>query len=115
MKFVIDRKTWFRGRGAEHSKLLRKDGRMCCIGQIAKLCQVPEDKILDISDLSPLRFHGGMSSFPSWFRIADTDMESTDLSECYGINDDEDCDDDFREASLKKIFARHGDELEFVN
>jgi hypothetical protein len=114
MKFVIDRKTWFRGEGSEESKLLREDGRMCCIGQIAEQCSVPRDSILNVSDLHRDRFHGNMNLFPAWFRIEGL-SQSPDLSECYGINDDQDSDDDFREAALKKIFAHHGDELEFVN
>lgn len=29
---VIDRKTWYRGKGEENSRLLSKSGKMCCLG-----------------------------------------------------------------------------------
>lgn len=38
---TINRRLWYRGKGGEHSKLLREsDGMMCCLGFLARRCGV---------------------------------------------------------------------------
>lgn len=94
--------------------LLRPDGDMCCIGQIAEQCAISRDKLLHVLDLHSDRFIGSLESFPDWFTTDDGD-QAGDLLTCYGVNDSTALTDEVREAELKKIFFRHGDELEFVN
>ena len=37
-KLIIDRKTWFRGKGATDSYLLNMDGMKCCLGFYSLSC-----------------------------------------------------------------------------
>lgn len=57
MKFVIDRKTWWRGQGSGGSRLLRScDGMMCCIGSV---CLQLGSKQEDIRDIGVVFDKGG--------------------------------------------------------
>lgn len=45
-KLTIDRNTWLRGES--DSNLLREsDGKMCCLGQLSKQCNIADEVILD--------------------------------------------------------------------
>ena len=53
LKVVIDRKRWLRGEGTARSRLLRpEDGKMCCIGFVAKAAGVEDVEMKDKSALA---------------------------------------------------------------
>lgn len=116
MKYTVDRKTWYRGKGGEYSALLTKQGKRCCIGFVGQQCGVRDKLMLDIPTI---HFHGpgagylNPSEFPAWMSYST--HGSQDVDEAYEVNDNEEISDLTREAKLKEIFARHGDELEFIN
>jgi hypothetical protein len=108
MKFIVDRKTWYRGKGIKDSRLLREDGKMCCIGFVGKQCGVPDTDLLGIGNVTVgLQGHG---LFPAWVRNT---LTSISIRNAYSTNDSEDLTDSEREAQLKEIFLREGDEIEF--
>lgn len=66
-EFVIDRKTWARGRYGE-SYLLSHTGQKCCLGFFAESCGIAQDKLLGVSTLSGL-FESAETSIPSVFFV----------------------------------------------
>jgi len=110
MKFIVDRKTWYRGKGPDKSKLLRVDGTRCCIGFVGQQCGVSDDLMLDRPGVES--FHcaptGLLPLFPAWIYTTD------DLMYAYDVNDEPELSEAERESQLQSIFAKHGDEIEFV-
>jgi hypothetical protein len=107
MKLVINRKQWLRGEGACFSRLLRgPDGKMCCVGCYAiALGAKPADIMgLDMIDELP-------SICPDW---GYTRYGNNDINNLYANNDSVNISEERREAVIKKIFARHDVEVEFV-
>lgn len=47
--FVIDRKIWYRGNGAQYSRLLRPDNKMCCLGVFGRHLGASDDIMLNKS------------------------------------------------------------------
>ena len=109
MKFIVDRKTWFRGQGRAGSSLLNLDGKRCCIGFVGQQCGMPDESLLMRRAVFTVPID--WRKFPKW-------MESVgqcDIYSAYQVNDAKTITDEVREASLKEIFLRNGDEIEFVN
>jgi len=107
MKFIVERKTWFRGKGAEESRLLRNDGTRCCIGFVGKQCGVTDEEMLNRSVIKRVS-EPGLKGFPEWM------YEMRKIDDAYTWNDTTDYTDQEREARLIAVFAKHGDEIEFV-
>ena len=108
MKYTIDRTKWLRGEGDEKSLLLRmQDGKMCCLGQVSLQCGVSENEILGKSVLSHLQ---RIERYPEWLRTA-----FGDRGRAMNLNDSTATSDADKESALTALFAKHGDELEFVN
>lgn len=126
MKFIVDRKTWARGRidttdtedenGHMPSNLLLDNyGMKCCLGFVGEQCGIPEEALLDIPG------PGGVDTnyrdlFPSWLltQKSSIKVDSDACEKAIEVNDDSNKDDAVREAILKELFAKHGDEIEFV-
>jgi hypothetical protein len=106
MKFTVDRKTWLRGGGPQDSYLLTPDGMRCCIGFVAQQCGVADEDILNIVTISHIAKKDNRSKFPEW-------MDDR-VSLAYVINDRREISEDDREAQLKDLFLKNGDEIEFV-
>jgi len=110
MKFKIDRRKWYRGKGDAESKLLRgEDGKMCCLGQVALQCGIPSWEILNV--LAP----GGISQkyigkLPDWIAGVITPDSAVPAMR---INDSENLGDKRREVRLKATFKRNGDTITF--
>ena len=49
LEVVIDRKLWYRGKGAGGSRLLTEEGKMCCLGFDALACGLKAEDILYIT------------------------------------------------------------------
>lgn len=109
MKFIVDRKTWYRGKGNIESKLLRNDGMRCCIGFVGKQCGIDDSLLLGHA----AAFQAPTTDkWPIWFKVGNL---AYPLATAYQINDDPDIRDVTREEKLALLFAENGDEIEFVD
>jgi hypothetical protein len=106
MKYTVDRRTWYRGHSVG-SRLLRDDGGKCCIGFVGQQCGISNAELFDMQ----VAYGVPSKLWPTWM----TDESSADIWHAYHTNDDENITDEVREVRLQTIFARHGDEIEFVN
>ncbi len=114
MDFVVDRKTWYRGKGGEESKLLRADGTRCCIGFVGQQCGIADIKLRGIAEVHGTSEDSRVAeSWPTW--IQDDSGVNDDIADAYAINDDEELSDVVREDKLSKLFAKHGDTIRFVD
>ena len=120
MKFIVDRKKWYRGRGVVKSKLLRVDGKMCCIGFVGIQCGIEPSLLLNKGTVEKVSLP--RSLWPTWFFSSvdntldgDAPWICSDLNRAYEINDATYLTDAEREARLRAIFASHGDEIVFVD
>lgn len=123
MKLVIDRNKWLRGEGGAVSALRRKsDSKMCCLGFFAKELGYEDDMINDRS--SPEDFLTARVTpnyWPKWAVNEEYEdgedpyrTDTCDLMDLMKINDDEHMSDEEREGEIKRLFAEHGVDVEFV-
>lgn len=118
MEFIVDRKTWLRGKGSFESQLLTRDGQRCCIGFVCQQLNVPDDKVLKVSIISSIEgintdTIGRLSEIlrptkfgsvtPSW------------ISEAYVVNDDKNISDSERESQLQALANSAGHSFKFIN
>lgn len=119
MKFTVDRRTWYRGKGSSSSVLLNDDDMRCCIGFVAEQCGIPDEKLANLKSLHSCTKNLEYiepTTFPRWMNsVKSQGYASSDLMEAYQTNDNRMINDDAREKQLIAIFARNGDELEFIN
>lgn len=115
-KLVIDRTKW--GRGSTGGMLLDPvTGMMCCLGFESLRCGVRLGQMSNVS--MPKGIEG--FSFSTWmiYSVAGANgemlMNSADADIAANINDARDTPDEFKESEIKKIFARHDVEVEFIN
>jgi hypothetical protein len=118
MKFTVIRSRWLRGRSNDHEGLLLdNNGYQCCVGFRCSAAKVPNEWLLDVEivrDLSPKQ----RAKLPKWYSIQTKDGMSnkTLIDEIYTTNDAPWYGTDSeREAKLKKLFAKGGDEIVFVD
>lgn len=115
-KFVIDRKKWLHGEGAEVSKLLREyDKKMCCLGFY---CEALGHKRKYLNGLSaPQELNNRFdtkSLVPKWLIGRGMHISaSNDTASLMTINDSERISNERREKGITKIFAKHGVEVVF--
>lgn len=110
-KFTVDRKTWYRGRGGSGSRLLRKDGMMCCLGHIGKQCGLKEKDLLNFT--SPSRTQKNRSKWPT--KLLTPTMNSHICMKMMRVNDEIHNNSKRREDELKKLAVEANFELEFIN
>lgn len=109
MKYTIDKKRWLRGEGSSNSKLLRsQDQKMCCLGFVAIQNRMPSSFILDREDPADTCFE-----WPKW--IYDSESNLDYKNSLIMVNDDKEMFDEERMQILTKLFAIHGDEIEFID
>ena len=129
-KFVISRETWLRGESDSESALLREsDCKMCCLGFYLKDKGLTDDEIRGVACPSDVRVD---KTLPEWLLKKNPSGKTVDSDLCASlmeINDfqfDDDSpeyistegiftDDVGREEVLKKLFAKAGVEVEFVD
>jgi len=113
MKLVIDRKTWYRGKGSKDSRLLNNEGQKCCLGFLATACGIEDEKIFNTSKCDFLDFED-VEKFPR--TICDKLGYDTALTmSLYEINDSYYFDNIQREKLLTEQFVEAGIEVEFIN
>lgn len=110
--YIVDRDTWYRGKGRNSSFLLTREGQRCCIGFVGKQCGVPDK---DMVGVGGVRGVPGRHSWPTWFDAGVRLSTMSDLYRAYEINDDMDITDEIREARLQELFQKHGDTIIFYN
>ncbi len=117
MKLVIERARWLRGTGGPNSKLLDRDGKMCCLGFFGLACGFVEADLRGVAEPSGVTCDAD-GEWPSWLSSLDEyERRLIDTTACgllMGTNDDDAIDDRNREEKLAKLFAEHGVEVEFV-
>ena len=106
IKVVVDRKKWYRGDRGD-SMLLLTNGKMCCIGFLAKVLKYKPKDIRDIPTLEATDKTTIQEQF--------IDDNEENLSEAYGINDDPTISDSVREKELKQIGKKMGVRFIFKN
>lgn len=127
-KLIIDRKIWLHGKkqidqtGNEPfraSSLYRSlDWKMCCIGIYLNQCGVSKKILLDKPDATSLvDMDVKLPKQVAWLIQTETYTEggeyhinSTDSGELMKINDRS-----ANENKIKKLFAKHDVEVEFIN
>lgn len=111
-KFVVDRKKWLRGEGADDSGLLVR-GRMCCLGFVCQQCGIEDWRLIENSMPSP-RWDG----LPDWLTPSAHDFEGAwdSVLGCLArTNDARDLSGPKRELELQRLAALAGFEFEFIN
>lgn len=110
-KFVVDRQKWYRGQGHASSALLRLDGTRCCIGFVGSQCGLKDYELLHKTTSVHVSEEKNslLRMWPKW-----TQENWGDISLAYAVNDDIKMSDKEREDTLKELFIRNGDEIEFV-
>jgi hypothetical protein len=106
IKVIVDRKTWYRGKGYSMSFLLRQDGQRCCIGFLGKTLGLKDHEMRDRATLYDCK-HETTSDFD--YAHCDT------LKDAYDTNDSKDFTEKQREGQLKKLGKAMGVRFEFIN
>ena len=106
IKVVVDRKKWYRGE-REDSMLLLTNGKMCCIGFLARVLKYKPKDIRDIATLEGT----AQTTIQEQFIGAN----EGNLGRAYEINDDSTISDSVREKELKQIGKKMGVRFIFKN
>lgn len=112
--FTVKRSEWYRGKGSERSRLLRKDGLKCCIGFVGQQCGIDNSKLSNKITVQSVihRFPETASQWPEWMQL----QPALDCArKAYTINDNSHLSDTMRELCLKELFKEHRDEIVFVD
>ncbi len=118
MKFIIDRKTWYRGRSIGSRLHRMEDDKKCCMGFIANQCGIELSKLTDRSTFAMLDCKSqelladlGLMKKSNGYEAGD----NGEIARLYIINDEELYSDGYREQKIKEGLAILGHEVEFVN
>ena len=114
--YVIDRSKWVCG-GPEnqekmgHVRMLNDKGRMCCLGQIAKLSGVGNQYLKHKQE--PADVESG--NIPDWMVTPEDANRNTSLfaREAMRINDTDKINQTQRELQLKQLFKSAGISIQF--
>jgi hypothetical protein len=101
---VVKRSKWFRGQGSDESYLLSEDGLMCCMGFAALAQGVPRERILDRQT-----FLSTKMETPAGNKCNQT------IHQLYVTNDDDQMDDEWREAEIKRLGLLEGYNFSFAD
>lgn len=101
IRVIVERKRWMRGTG--NGKLLGQNGKMCCIGFLARRLGCAPKDIRDIGTLVEVES-------PKTAQFSGSHQEM--LEAAYNANDDEGVTDITREKELKQVGKKMG--VQFV-
>lgn len=105
---TLDLKKWRCGAngqnqlGAGRTRLLNKEGFMCCLGQFSLQLGATELDILDWGK-------------PSSAGLSIPELNDNLSYDAIGINDNERLTTEQRIAELKELFSKHGFEIKVIN
>lgn len=115
-EYIIQRTSWYRGKGPSNSRLITASGMKCCLGFMCE--QAGIDRIHLIGKTSPNELpYGIMPQFlqvlvdRSAFGLSNSKLASVAMT----INDNASIDDTEREKRLIELFKPHNIELKFVD
>lgn len=115
--FVVDRKTWARGK--KGGLLLSEDGEMCCLGFVSRQAGLSDGEICGIGTPDNVCSVGSEKLYKKLGLITDSDsdpdvlIDSEFCKKAMELNDSESIDDAMRESELAKLFCGHGLEIRF--
>lgn len=115
MKYTVNRKMWGRGGKGGHSSLRNNRGKQCCLGFVGRQCGIPIFHLKNEPLPSEVLSEEQCKKWPKWFINSSTKRSTQDVYKAAALNDSKDITDKVREAKLKKLFAKHGDRIVFVN
>jgi hypothetical protein len=131
--FTVKRSEWYRGQGSKDSKLLREDGKRCCIGFVGQQVGFTDEQLLNMSSVQQQAAkNSDIEKWPAWmkgYHLTSADKEmwpawmkrhyltsaDKEIQSAYLTNDCMPLTDAERETSLQEIFKRNGDEIVFVD
>jgi hypothetical protein len=105
IKVTVDRAKWYRGEGPDLSRLLRGDGKMCCIGFLGKAMGIPDDAMIGVETL-----YG--TTIPEACAFSDQYRDA--LIDAYDVNDKKGMKAAEREQKLKRLGKKMGVAFTFV-
>lgn len=126
-KFVVDRETWYRGKGSYHSCLLNKSNKMCCLGFYALACGLDKNVIRDItSPMAAVNLSNGKysedihgqevkrKSSKIWkTKLVPKKDNSAICRKLMIINDNKLITDEKREVKITRLFEKIGIQVKF--
>ena len=127
--FVVDRETWYRGKGAGKSCLLNTNGKLCCLGFYARSCGVEDRLMRNIGDPNNLveMLDGEKTIFDIkvnhvnrkanvlWETKLVHNKKNSDIcNKLMTVNDSETFDTFEREKKLTALFKKIGIKVKFV-
>jgi hypothetical protein len=95
----VDRKTWYRGKGGDASRLLRDDGKRCCIGFLGTHLGLSDEQMLEETDLEKVTHCNGSNDKADEF----AEEHDCTLVQAYKTNDEKKIDDATRERKLIEL------------
>lgn len=112
MKFVVDRKTWYRGQGESGSCLFHPENGRCCLGFFANAIGHSDEEIDDVA------MPDGITNPKNWpeslLTIDDGGYMYTELTgKIATVNDNSNIEDDEREEQLTELFLKADVEVVF--
>lgn len=115
MKYTVNRKMWARGGRAGYPALRNDAGKQCCLGFVGRQCGIPISHLKNEPLPCNVENHTQRAKWPKWFINQRNGNNTKDCILAAATNDKKDITDKVREAKLKKLFAKHGDRIVFVN
>ena len=106
LNVAVDRNTWHRGKGLKGSRLLRPDGKKCCIGFLGIELGVCKKELLGLKVLGEVEV-GAIETFSLKHEIR--------LMRAYETNDDTKITEAVREARLIDIGQGMNVNFSFIN
>lgn len=101
---MIDRRTWFRGRGVVPSFLMRRDGKKCILGFLALASGFKEFQLDGKADILELKWTNLIKS-----------AGYTNLSDLMCVNDDKEISDIQRERGIIDLGKLINVNFKFIN
>jgi hypothetical protein len=110
--FTVKRSKWLRGRDGDRSTLCNRNGKMCCLGFLAKASGCTDSDILDQASPWDLLLNkkiqlNGLAKIGYG--------NTTDSNHLMCINDSNGTKQEARERELKEAFKDLGIKLKFVD
>jgi hypothetical protein len=114
MTFNVDRGMWLCGYTIQHkmdllSKLRNREGRMCCLGHLAKACGISDDALRGRALVESVPLWARGTNDPRWLIL----LENTDVVDDIMVQNDEPLSQRVRERELKKSFRKLGIAITF--